>query len=136
MLHDPDLVRFAPGPDAPAAPPASVVPAPTPAPKPAYTIEHNQDGSAVVKLRDVVRYQGEDHTRLTIPAMTGKHMRRAAWSVNEGATVGDIITFANEVVIPAGIVDEMPAWLARDVSNEVITCLGKGRRTGPGSSPG
>src|SRR3982751_4983643 len=92
-----------------------------------YTIEHNRDGSATVRLRDGVRLGGETHERLTIPALTGKHMRKAAWSVSDGATAGDIIAFANEVVLPHGIVDEMPAWLARDLSSEVVNCLGKGR---------
>ena len=106
------------------------------APSPPYRIEHNRDGSAVVKLRDAVRFGGEEHTRITIPALTGKHMRKAQWSLSDGATAGDIIAFANEVVLPVGIVDEMPAWLARDIGNEVVFCLGKGRRTGAGSSPG
>lgn len=106
---------------------------PAPAPEP-YTVEHNRDGSAVIRFRDPVDVDGERCDRAFVPALTGRHMRKAAWSLHDGATVGDLIAFAGEVVEPIGIVDALPAWTARQVANVVFVCLGKSQPGGDTSS--
>jgi hypothetical protein len=108
-------------------------------PKPAntdepYTVEHSRDGSAVVRLKHPVKMGNESHSRAFIPALTGRHMRKAGWSLTEGATAGDLIAFAADVVEPLGIVDEMPAFLAREVANVVFVCLGKSQPSGDTTS--
>lgn len=103
---------------------AADAPAPAPAPEP-FTIEHNADGSAIVKLAHPVKVNGELQHRATIPPLTGRHMRKAHWSLHEGADLGDLIAFAAEVVEPAGIVDALPAWVAQKVAAHVMVCLGK-----------
>ncbi len=113
--------------------------APQPAQEPeqparGFRIEHNRDGSTVLKLSASVKVGGEKVDRLFIPALTGRHMRRAQWSLSEGASVGDLVTFAAEVVEPVGAVDELPAWVARNVGVEVANALGKSR-AGAGEPP-
>jgi hypothetical protein len=90
-----------------------------------FTVEWNADGSAIVKLRVPFRYDGEERARLTIPALTGKHMRACAWSIAERPTVGQLVEFASAVIEPVGIVDALPAAVARDLSVEVLVSVGK-----------
>jgi len=104
-------------------------------PKAPYTVERNQDGSLVLKLARPVRLAGEEVSRLTIPALTGKHMKRCPWTWGERPTVGKLVRFAAVVVEPAGIVDELPAVIARDVGVEVMLALGKSLSIGEEPSP-
>ena len=90
-----------------------------------YTLEQNADGSAVVKLRDPVQWEGDALTRLTIPAVTGKHMRACPWSYGDRPNVGQLVSFAAEVIEPRGVVDALPALIARDLGVEVMLALGK-----------
>jgi len=131
--------------------PPAVAPAPAPAPAPVpvpdaakaqpergFVAEYNRDGSCILRLTRPCAFtvdgRGERVERLTIPALTGRHMRRASWSLSEGANIGDMISFACEVVEPVGIVDALPAWVARQVSVEVFVALGKSQGDGEVSS--
>lgn len=108
------------------------VPAP---PAPTFELEHNADGTVIVKLREPFRFKGEMLQRLTIPRLTGRHMRLAPWAVGETFTVGEIAEFAAKVIEPAGAFDELDAIVAKDVCLEVIFAMGKHRRTGEPPSP-
>lgn len=102
----------------------------------AYTLEVNADGSCIVKLADPVMWQGEPISRLTIPRITGKHMRHASWAMTGGSTLGDAVTFAAAIVQPIGVIDELPGGVASLIAVEVALLLGKSRRpTGAGRSP-
>lgn len=91
----------------------------------------NDDGSAVFKLKWPVTFKGVEHTRATIPALKGKHLMRAPFSVtNSDVPLGDLIKFANSVVVPVGIVEEMDPEDAIAIASEVASSLGKSRRTG------
>jgi hypothetical protein len=105
-----------------------------------YTIERNNDGSAIVKLRDPVVFdtgRGADTIgRLTIPRVTGRHMRAATWPLGQSPTLGQTLAWANAIVEPVGIVDELDAQLARDIATEVALMLvGKRPKTGAEPSP-
>lgn len=98
--------------------------------RPAFTVEENADGSAIVKLRDPVMFQGESLTRLTIPRLTGRHMRRAGWIIGEKIAVGRLVEFAAEIIEPVGVVDELPGPIALNLGSEVIVLLGKSGQIG------
>lgn len=121
----------------PAAPPPPAEPerAPAPAlealPAPRYDLVENADGSAVVKLHDPVRFNGEDIGRLTIPRICGRHMRSANWNLFERPTLGQAMAWANDIVEPVGVLDELEANLARDLAMEVsLILVKKSRSTG------
>ncbi len=97
---------------------------------PRYRLEENADGSAVVHLTQPVKYDGELHDRIFIPQLTGRHMRNAGWSYGEKLQVGQVVSFAAAIAEPRGIIDELPAALARDVAVEVVMMLGKSQKTG------
>jgi hypothetical protein len=92
--------------------------------------ETNADGSVIVKLAKPVRWKGEELTRLTIPRITGRHMKHAPWEFGQPLTTGMIVEFAAQVVEPLGVLDELDAVVARDVSVEVFATLGKSQVTG------
>lgn len=101
-----------------------------------YSIEHNHDGSAIVKLEQPVRVGDTDVTRLTIPRITGRHLRKAQWTFGGGGMqLGALIAFTADVVLPAGAVDELDAVMARNVATEVLNLVGKsqGSRAGGGA---
>lgn len=101
-----------------------------------YRFEENADGSAVVHLVRPIKWDGEPVDRLFMPALTGRHMRNAPWSYGEKLQVGQVVAFAASVVEPKGILDELPADIARDVAVEVVMMLGKSQTTGtPSSQP-
>jgi hypothetical protein len=102
-------------------------------PTPTFLVEYNADGSAILKLRDPVRFEGAEVERLTVPRVTGRHLRAAPFLLDgSAATLGQIVTFANEVVVPAGVLDELDAQVARDVATEVVALMAgkKTRATG------
>lgn len=99
------------------------------------TVEHNKDGSSIVRLSEPVTVGNEELTRVTIPALRGKHMRLAPWPLGRPMTVGELIDFAARVVEPLGVVDELTAADARDVAVEVMLKLGKSPPTGEAPSP-
>lgn len=114
--------------------PAAVDPATEP-PR-AYTLETNADGSAVVKLREPVKWKDEPLARLFIPRVTGRHMQAATWRLFEVPTLGQVMAWANGVVEPVGVLDELDAVLARDLATEVALILaGKSQATGARPSP-
>lgn len=100
-----------------------------------YTIEENADGSAIVKLQKPVMLDGQPLDRLTVPALRGKHMRHASWAYGSVPTMGQVIGFAAEVVLPRGALDELEAHVARDLAVEVTLLLGKSQATGEAPSP-
>jgi hypothetical protein len=110
-----------------------VTDAPPPQPVKSVRFETNADGSVIVKLEKAVRFKGEDLTRLTIPRITGRHMRHASWEYGSPLTTGMLIDFAAHVVEPLGVLDELDAIVARDVSVEVFATLGKAQ--GIGAAP-
>ena len=93
------------------------------APVSTYTIEENGDGSAVVKLAQPVLFQREQLTRLTIPRITGRHMRAARWRVSGASTMGDAVSFAASLIEPVGVVDELDGALAAQLAVEVALIL-------------
>jgi hypothetical protein len=127
-----DLPEFGARPAPAAVPPAPAADAPPPAePRPQYTLETNADGSAVVRLRDPVRFGGQQLTRLTIPQITGRHMRACTWGLFDRPTLGQVMAWASDVVEPQGVLDELDANLARDLATEVALILvGKSLPTG------
>lgn len=137
----PPRFQPAPTPTIPAAAPlpapeAPVAPVAPPAPVPRYTLEQNADGSAVVRLRDPVRYRDQELTRLTIPVITGRHMRAASWQLFEKPTLGQVMAWSSGVVQPDGVLDEMEANLARDIATEVaVILIKKSLPTGAPPSP-
>lgn len=90
-----------------------------------YTVDRNSDGALILKLAQPVQLNGELVSRLTIPALTGRHMRACPWTWGERPTVGRLVRFAASIVEPRGVVDVLPAILARDVGVEVMLALGK-----------
>lgn len=100
-----------------------------------YTLEENEDGSAIVKLAQPVKLGNELVSRLTIPAITGKHMRACPWRFGETVSIGGAVDFAASLIEPAGIVDVLPAILARDLGGEVLELMGKFLTTGEPASP-
>ena len=104
----------------------------TPLPLPTFTVEYNADGSAILKLTTPVSFNGDEVSRLTVPRVTGRHLRSAPFLLDGNAvSLGQIVSFAASVVLPVGIVDELDAQLARDVATEVLAIMsGKRRATG------
>lgn len=102
-----------------------------PVPEPRVRFEApNADGVVIVKLSSPVKFGGEQLTRLTIPRLTGRHMRKAQWEYGVPLTTGLIVDFAAYVVEPIGVLDELDAIVARDVAVEVFSLLGKSQATG------
>jgi hypothetical protein len=102
---------------------------------PPYTTEANADGTVIVKLAQPITFAGQPLSRLTIPALRGKHMRLATWPFGLRPTMGQLFELAAQVIEPAGALDELDAWIARDVAGELILLLGKSRPTGEAPSP-
>ena len=100
-----------------------------------YTLEENRDGSAIVKLARPLELDGRQLSRLTIPALTGRHLRKVPWSYTKPATLGEVATFAADVIEPEGALDALPAKLANDLAAEVLIRLGKSQATGEAPSP-
>jgi hypothetical protein len=101
-----------------------------------YRVEHNADGSAIIKLERAVKVGDTEITRLTIPRITGRHLRKAQWTFGSGGMqLGALIAFTADVVLPAGAVDELDAVMARNVATEVLNLVGKsqGSRAGGGA---
>ena len=98
-----------------------------------YSVEANSDGTAIVKLARPVTWKGEALSRLTIPRITGKHMRHATWEYGSQISVGQLVDFAARVVEPLGVVDELDADIARDIGMEVVLHLGKASRVAGGA---
>lgn len=88
----------------------------------------NADGSTIVKLSAPIQVGGEELTRVTIPKLKGKHLKRAAFATE--VTIGHLVALAAEIVQPAGAVDEMEPDDALAVANEVASVLGKARPGG------
>lgn len=96
--------------------------------QPRFAVEHNSDGTAIVKLTAPVKFQGEERSRLTVPRITGKHMRRAPWGLGREYTIGELCEWAAHVVEPIGVFDELDGDIARDLAVEVVLLLGKASR--------
>ena len=90
----------------------------------AVKFEHNQDGSVIVMLQAPIRVRGEEHDRLTIPALKGKHLKSAPF-VGSDMAIGQLVDWANKIVEPAGAVDELSVTDAMKVATEVATSLSK-----------
>jgi len=101
-----------------------------------YTVEHNGDGSAVVRLREPIKFtdktgRTDQLSRLTIPRICGRHMRSATWNLFERPTLGQAMAWAADIVEPVGVLDELEANLARDIAMEVsLILVKKSRSTG------
>lgn len=96
--------------------------------------EDNKDGSVIVILDAPVVVGKEDISRLTLPALRGKHLRKAPWHLVGAPSLGDVCEFAAEIVEPHGAFDELDASDARDVALHVGAMLGKRRATGDAAS--
>jgi hypothetical protein len=102
----------------------------------ASRVSRNEDGSAIVQLRTPVTVDGETLSRVTIPALRGRHMMSAP-NLTDTTTIGELITWATKVVEPRGAVEEMVPGDAVLVGNELLASLGKSRASHgvPGSPP-
>lgn len=94
------------------------------------TISHNADGSAIVVLGTPVKFNGDEFTRVTIPAFRAKHLRRLHLEGGKVARVSDMADFAANVVEPAGVYDEMTPADGLFVAEQVMVMLGKSQATG------
>ena len=97
----------------------------------------NKDGSAVVVLDNPVQYQGDEHHRVSLPALCAKHLRFVTWAIDVAApSHADAVAFAAKLVQPAGIFDELSVidGLAVEAAAQVL--LGKAvQQTGATASP-
>lgn len=89
-----------------------------------------EGGATIVKLAHAVKFNGDETDRVTIPALRGKHLARIPYKFGEQPTIGAMVEWANWVVLPTGIVDEMHPADARAVAVEVNAQLGKSLTTG------
>jgi hypothetical protein len=60
----------------------------------------NSDGSVICVLSTPVKFKGEEHERVTVPALKGKHLKVVS-ADDTSATI------ASKVVEPVGIYDEL-----------------------------
>ena len=99
-------------------------------------VTRNPDGSAVVVLRMPVTIAGETLSRVTIPALRGRHMMSAP-NLTDDTPIGEVITWANKVVEPRGAIEDMHPLDAVLAGNLLVEALGKSRanRGEPGSPP-
>ncbi len=93
------------------------------------TFSENSDGSRVGKLDKPVRVGKEDVDRITLPALTGRHMRHAKFKGAE-IDIGQLVDFASHVALPVGVVDELSAMDSMAVATEVAVMLGKSQGSG------
>lgn len=100
------------------------------------SIEHNGDGSAIVKLTNPVKFKGEEHSRVTIPPLTGKQMRKSPVRLGELPTLGELSEFAAIIAQPSGIFDELSWADAKQVGEAVLEMLGKSLSSGEPASAG
>lgn len=105
-----------------------------------FRIARNADGSAIVKLIEPImlkseRGQLEPHDRLTIPRITGRHLKSAGWTITGQITLAHLAEFASAVLEPRGAFDELPPLVARDVAMEIFVALGKPPGSRAGASP-
>jgi hypothetical protein len=110
----------------------------TSTPTPRLTAETNADGSVILKLAHPVNFEGRPVSRLTIPALTGKHLKLARWGWSDRVDMGRCAEWAAQIVEPQGIFDGLPIGVAQQVSGEVLLQLGKSLATGaePSSASG
>lgn len=92
----------------------------------ALQTQKNSDGTLIVELPEPVSMNGETYTRLTIPKIKGKHLKKCPISVGSDGKVniGNLVEFASIVVTPAGIVDELEPGAAMEVASLVASFLG------------
>jgi hypothetical protein len=96
--------------------------------------EPNADGSIVVQLAGEIKLKNEVYSRVTIPALRGKHLARLTFGLGSTPSNAQIIEWADYVVEPLGSVGEMSPRDALAVSAEVYSLLGKSLRTGEPAS--
>jgi len=94
----------------------------------------SKDGSTIVVLSRAFKHRGDDMERVTIPALTGKHMMRLPMTEGEVPTVGQLIEWANWVVTPLGCVEDMHPSDALDIARRVYANLGKSLTAGETTS--
>jgi hypothetical protein len=87
-------------------------------------VDFADDGSAVVQLRTPVKFDGEMLSRVTIPALRGRHMMSAP-DIDEDVQIGTIITWATKVVEPRGAVEDLYPQDAIAVGKALLVLLGK-----------
>jgi hypothetical protein len=96
--------------------------------------EPNADGSVVVQLGEDVVFRGETFSRVTIPALKGKHLARLTFALSGVPTNAQLIDWCQYVVEPVGVVGEMSPRDALDIAGEAYTLLGKSLATGDSPS--
>jgi hypothetical protein len=98
-------------------------------------LEENADGSIIVKLSRAVRMDnGEEISRVTIPAITGAHLMHAPFTGGD-VPLGQIVTFAARIVQPAGAVEKMRMDDALACARALGEAMGKSRGDGVDSLP-
>jgi hypothetical protein len=87
--------------------------------------EKNQDGTIIVKLDAPIAVDGEQLDRLTIPALTGKHLKHCPFPLSSAgtATLGQLVEFASKIVEPIGCVDALKPVDALAVASHVGAAL-------------
>lgn len=97
--------------------------------------EDNKDGSCTVKLESPIMVGGEEISRLTIPAIKGRHLMTAPFAYSDIPSMGDWSTFAARIVTPAGAFEELEVADAIAVGLRAMSMTtGKYRATGEKSS--
>lgn len=91
-----------------------------------YRIQRNADGSKIVRLEQPIVVGKDEVSRMSIPRLTGRHLRTAPWKIaGGGVTLAEIYQWAATIVQPEGALDECDPDIARDVAMEVFITLGK-----------
>lgn len=87
-------------------------------------VEFSDDGSAIVRLHRPIKVDGDTLSRVTIPALRGRHMMSAP-DLTEETQIGEVITWATKVVEPRGAVEEMFPQDAITTAKALAALLGK-----------
>ena len=90
-------------------------------------IARNEDGSVVITLTTPIQLDGDEVTKVTIPALKGKHMMLCPYRAADPTSVeiGAIVSFAALVVKPKGAIEEMSPTDALAVAAEVGNSMSK-----------
>jgi len=97
------------------------------------SVEYNKDGSAIIKV-ETFKLNGEEHSRVTVPPLRGRHMRKIGWSGGAEVAIGKLVDLAAEIIEPAGSIDSMSSEDALFCATVVADFLGGRRQTGDSPS--
>ena len=90
-------------------------------------VTRNADGSVIVKLATPITVDGDEVTRVTVPALKGRHMMLCPFKASDPGSVeiGAFVSFAALIVKPKGAIEEMSPADALAVAAEVGNSMNK-----------